>query len=155
MQTGIDVAIEDRQLVVAVTGQTLDLFALDLQRTLVLFHAVAVEDAHLDDRAEITRLARRSDVSRTSDAFSPKMARSSFSSGVIGLSPFGVILPTRISPGSDIGTDIDDARLVEVAQGFLADVGDVAGDLFRPKLGVTRGDFEFLDVDRGEDVVAA
>ena len=40
-----------------------------------------------------------SDVSRTSDAFSPKMARSSFSSGVIGLSPFGVILPTRMSPG--------------------------------------------------------
>ena len=41
----------------------------------------------------------RSDVSRTSDAFSPKMARSSFSSGVIGLSPFGVTLPTRMSPG--------------------------------------------------------
>ena len=28
------------------------------------------------------------------------MARSSFSSGVIGLSPFGVTLPTRMSPGS-------------------------------------------------------
>ena len=41
----------------------------------------------------------RSEVSRTSDAFSPKMARSSFSSGVIGLSPFGVTLPTRMSPG--------------------------------------------------------
>jgi hypothetical protein len=40
-----------------------------------------------------------SEVSRTSEAFSPKMARSSFSSGVIGLSPFGVILPTRMSPG--------------------------------------------------------
>jgi hypothetical protein len=37
-------------------------------------------------------------VSRTSDAFSPKIARSSFSSGVIGLSPFGVILPQRMSP---------------------------------------------------------
>ncbi|MCY1174775.1 hypothetical protein D9M73_149870 [compost metagenome] len=43
---------------------------------------------------------KRSEVSRTSDAFSPKMARSSFSSGVIGLSPFGVILPARMSPGS-------------------------------------------------------
>ena len=42
---------------------------------------------------------RRSEVSRTSEAFSPKMARSSFSSGVIGLSPFGVTLPTRMSPG--------------------------------------------------------
>src|SRR5206468_193872 len=40
-----------------------------------------------------------SDVSRTSPAFSPKIARSSFSSGVSCVSPFGVILPTRISPG--------------------------------------------------------
>ena len=31
--------------------------------------------------------------------FSPKIARRSFSSGVIGLSPLGVILPTRMSPG--------------------------------------------------------
>ena len=81
------------------------------------------------------------------------MARSSFSSGVIGLSPFGVILPTRMSPGSHFGADIDDARLVEVAQRFLADVRDVAGDVLRPELGVAGHDLEFLDVDRGEDVV--
>ena len=42
---------------------------------------------------------RRSEVSFTSRAFSPKMARSSFSSGVSSVSPFGVILPTRMSPG--------------------------------------------------------
>ena len=47
----------------------------------------------------VTPGGRRSEVSRTSEAFSPKMARRSFSSGVIGLSPFGVTLPTRISPG--------------------------------------------------------
>ena len=34
----------------------------------------------------------------TSLAFSPKMAVSSFSSGESSVSPFGVILPTRISP---------------------------------------------------------
>jgi hypothetical protein len=39
-----------------------------------------------------------SEVSRTSPAFSPKIARSSFSSGVSWVSPFGVILPTRMSP---------------------------------------------------------
>ncbi len=37
--------------------------------------------------------------SRTSPAFSPKIARSSFSSGVSCVSPFGVTLPTRMSPG--------------------------------------------------------
>ena len=40
----------------------------------------------------------RSELSFTSDAFSPKIARSSFSSGVSWLSPFGVTLPTRMSP---------------------------------------------------------
>ena len=42
---------------------------------------------------------RRSEVSRTSLAFSPKMARSSFSSGVSVVSPLGVTLPTNTSPG--------------------------------------------------------
>ena len=41
----------------------------------------------------------RKDESLTSDAFSPKMARNNFSSGDNWLSPFGVILPTKISPG--------------------------------------------------------
>ncbi|MCY1440212.1 hypothetical protein D9M71_564770 [compost metagenome] len=40
----------------------------------------------------------RREVSFTSDAFSPKIARSSFSSGVSWVSPFGVTLPTRMSP---------------------------------------------------------
>jgi hypothetical protein len=97
-QAAVDVAVEDRLLVVAVLGETLDLLALDRHGALVLLDAVAVEHAHLDDRAG-TPGGTRSEVSRTSEAFSPKMARSSFSSGVIGLSPFGVILPTRMSPG--------------------------------------------------------
>ena len=40
-----------------------------------------------------------SEESLTSEAFSPKIALRSFSSGVIGLSPFGVTFPTKISPG--------------------------------------------------------
>ena len=88
-----------RLLVVAVLGQTLDLVALDRERALVLVDAAAGEHAHLDDRALDARRHACSEVSRTSAAFSPKIARSSFSSGVIGLSPFGVTLPTRMSPG--------------------------------------------------------
>ena len=36
-----------------------------------------------------------------------------------------------------LGADVDDALLVEVLEGLLADVGDVARDLFRPELRVT------------------
>ncbi len=41
-----------------------------------------------------------SDVSRTSRAFSPKIARSRRSSGVSSVSPFGVTLPTSTSPST-------------------------------------------------------
>ena len=95
----------------------------------------------------------RSELSRTSPAFSPKIARSSFSSGESWVSPFGVILPTRMSPRLHLGADAHDARLVEVLEGLLADVRDVAGDLFLAELGVARDALELLDVDRGEDVV--
>src|SRR3546814_12549550 len=53
----------------------------------------------------------------------------------------------------DLGADIDDPRLVEVAQRFLADIGDVAGDVFRPELGVAGHHLEFVDMDRGEAAV--
>ena len=56
--------------------------------------------------------------------------------------------------GLHLGADIDDARLVEVLQRLFRDVRDVAGDLLRPELGVAGHHLEFLDVDRGEDVVA-
>jgi len=40
----------------------------------------------------------RREVSRTSRAFSPKIARNNLSSAVSSVSPFGVTLPTKISP---------------------------------------------------------
>ena len=40
-----------------------------------------------------------SDVSLTSLAFSPKIALNNLSSAVNSVSPFGVTLPTKISPG--------------------------------------------------------
>ena len=95
----------------------------------------------------------RSEVSRTSPAFSPKIARSSFSSG----RQLGLALRRDLADQDvarlHLGADADDARLVEVLEGLLADVRDVAGDLFLAELGVAGDALELLDVDRGEDVV--
>ena len=41
----------------------------------------------------------------------------------------------------------------ELRKRVFADVRDVAGDLFRPKLGVARLNLVLLDVDGGKDVV--
>ena len=54
----IGVAVEDRELVVAVLRETLDLLALDRLGALVLVDAVAVEHPDFDDRARDARAAR-------------------------------------------------------------------------------------------------
>ena len=53
----------------------------------------------------------------------------------------------------DLGADVDDAFLVEVLQRFLADVGDVAGDLLGAELGVAGLQLVLLDVDAREEVL--
>src|ERR1019366_10567360 len=52
-----------------------------------------------------------------------------------------------------LGADANDAALVEVLEGLLADVRDVARDLFLAELRVAGDALELLDVNRGEDVV--
>src|SRR5689334_12103953 len=93
-----------------------------------------------------------SEVSRTSRAFSPKIARSSRSWGQLGLA-LGRDLAHQDVPGDDLGADPDDAAIVEVGEDLVGDVRDVPGDLLGTQLGVARVDLVLLDVDRGEDVV--
>src|SRR5690606_37309771 len=45
--------------------------------------------------------------------------------------------------------DADDAVFVQILQRIFTDVGDVAGDLFRPQLGFARFDLMLLNMDRG------
>ena len=95
----------------------------------------------------------RSDVSFTSEAFSPKIARSSFSSGVSVVSPFGVTLPTSVSPGLHFGADVDDAGLVQAASCFSARFGMSRVISSAPSLVSRAITDQFLDVDRGVAVV--
>ena len=95
----------------------------------------------------------RREVSRTSRAFSPKIARSSRSSAVSSVSPLGVTLPTRMSPLLHLRADADDAAGIQIFQGVFAHVGDISCDLLRPQLGIPGLGLEFLDMNGGEHVV--
>src|SRR5205823_869448 len=53
-----------------------------------------------------------------------------------------------------LGTHIDDAVLIEVAQSFLADVGNISRDLFRSQLGVASINLVLLKMNRREQVIA-
>ena len=140
--------VEDADLVLQVLLHHVELVVLDRLGPLVLLDALAGEDLHVDDDALDARRAA-SEASRTSPAFSPKIARSSFSSGVSWVSPLGVTLPTRMSPGFTSAP----MRMMPLSSrslsALLGHVRDVAGDLLGPELGVARLDLELLDVDRG------
>ena len=152
-QTSVDVAIKNCQFIVAVTRQTLDFFTLDLKRAFVFFHTMAVKDTHLDDRAEIARLDPKRGIAHVTGLFTKDRPKQFFlwSHGAFTL---GRDLAHKDIAWLNVCADIYDARLVKVAQCFLADVGDIACDFLWPKLCITSRDFEFLNVDRSKDVIA-
>ncbi len=68
--------------------------------------------------------------------------------------PLGGHLAHQDIPGVNLGPHPDDAPLVQLPQHILPHVGDVAGNLLRPQLGVPGLNLVFLDVDGGVNVVA-
>jgi hypothetical protein len=113
---------------------------------------VAVEDAHFDDRARHARRQAQRGVANVRSLFTEDGAEELLLRRHRAFALRRDLAAQDVAR-LDLGTDVDDARLVEVAKRFLADVGDVAGDVLRPELGVAGHDLELLDVDRGEDVV--
>ncbi len=94
------VALDDTHLVGQVELEAAQRVVDDRLGALVALDAFAGEHLDVDDGAVRCPDGTRSEVSFTSEAFSPKIARSSFSSGVSWVSPFGVTLPTSTSPAS-------------------------------------------------------
>ena len=113
---------------------------------------MAVEHPHLDHRAGDARRQPERGVAHVRSLFAEDRAEELLLRCHRRLA-LGRDLAAQDVARLDLGADVDDARLVEVAQRFLADVGNVAGDVLRPKLGVAGHDLELFDVDRGEDVV--
>src|ERR1700689_357244 len=151
-QAGIDVTVEDRLFVVAVLGQALDLLALDRLGAFILLDAVAVEHAHFDDRALYARRHAQAGVAHIGRLFAEDGAQQLLFRRHRALA-LGRDLADQNVAGDDVGPDVDDAGFVEVLQRLFRYVRNVARDFLRSELGVARHRLEFLDMDRGEDVV--
>ena len=72
--------------------------------------------------------------------------------GKLGLA-LGGDLADQIVAGGDLSADADDAVLVQILQGVLADVGDIPGDLFRAQLGVTGLGLVLLNMNGGKHIL--
>ena len=114
---------------------------------------LATELADLDDLAALAvRQAQRA-VLHLACLLAEDRPQEALLGGQLGLA-LGRDLADQDVARAHLGADVDDALLVEVLERLLADVGDVAGDLLGPELGVARLHLVLLDVDAGEQVVA-
>jgi len=113
---------------------------------------LAVEDADADDGAGLAVGHLHRGVAHLARLLAEDRAEQPLLGGQLGLALRGDLADQDV-PGPHLGTDPDDAALVEVGEHVLADVGDVAGDLLGTELGVPGVDLVFLDVDRGQHVV--
>ena len=77
LETAVNIALKDREFVVAVFGKPFNFLTLDGNGAFVLIDAVTVKYAHFNDRTGNARMEHVSETYHlTSAAFSPKMARS-------------------------------------------------------------------------------
>ena len=123
--------------------------AVHARHQLVAF--LAGEDADVDDLAALAVGQAQRGVLHLAGLLAEDGAQEALLRGQLGLA-LGRDLADQDVARLDLGADVDDALLVEVLEGLLADVGDVAGDLFGPELGVARLQLVLLDVDAGEEV---
>jgi hypothetical protein len=123
--------------------------AVHARHELVAF--LAAEDADVDDLAALAVRQAQARVLHFAGLLAEDRAEEAFLGGQFGLALRGDLADQDVAR-LDLGTDVDDAFLVQVLERFLADVRDVAGDLFGPELGVARLQLVLLDVDAGEEV---
>src|SRR6185295_3054021 len=111
-------------------GQTLDLFPLDRQRTLVLVDAVAVEHAHFHDRALHARGHAERGVADVGGLFAEDSPQQLFFRRHRAFALRRDLADQDVA-GAHFRTDVDDAGLVEVFQRLFRNVVNIAGDFLR------------------------
>src|SRR5205085_2482686 len=89
----------------------------------------------LDDLAALAVRQAEARVLHLAGLLAEDRPEESLLRGELGLALRGDLADEDVA-GADLGADVDDPLLVEVLQGLLADVRDIAGDLLAPELRV-------------------
>ena len=124
-----------------------------LHAGLQLVAVLAGEDLHVHDDAVLAVRHTQGGVAHLAGLLAEDGAQQALLGGQLRLA-LGRDLADQDITRAHLGADADDAALVQVLQRVLAHVGDVAGDLLGPELGVAGFDLVFLDVDGGVHVLA-
>jgi hypothetical protein len=113
---------------------------------------VAVEDAHADNGAGLAVGNLQGGVPDFAGLLAEDGAQQALLRGQLGFTLRGDLSDQDVA-GFNLGTDVDDAALVQACQDFLGHVGDVTGDFLGTKLGVAGIDLVLLNVNGGKNVL--
>ena len=110
------------------------------------------EDLHVHhDAALAVRHAQRG-VADFAGLFTEDGAQQAFFCGQIGLALRRYLTDQNIA-GVDLRTDADDTVLVQILHRVVADVGNIAGDLFRSQFGLAGLGLELFNMNGGVNIV--
>src|SRR5262249_6593570 len=152
LHLAVEGVAEDLDLLVARLLEAHALVVLDVLRALVLLRAFAAEDAGVDDDAAHARRDAERAVADVARLLAEDRAEELLLRRELRLALRRDLADEDVAR-LHFGADADDAALVEVLEGLLADVRDVARHFLFAELRVAGDALELLDVDRGEDVV--
>src|SRR6185369_15594844 len=129
-----------------------DLILLDRARAVVLLDALSREDARVDDCALDARRDAEAGVADLARLLAEDRAEELLFGRELRLALRRDLADEDVA-GLHLGADADDAGVVEVVEGLVADVRDVPRNLFLAELRVARDALELFDVHRREHVV--
>ncbi len=128
-------------------------FTLDALAALVFVQPLAREDFDVDDDAFDARRHGQRRIFHIAGLFAEDRAEQLFFRRQLGLALRRDLADQNVAR-LHLRTDADDAALVEIPKRFFAHIRNVAGDVLFAQLGIAGFDFELLDVDRRECVLA-
>jgi hypothetical protein len=152
LHAGVGGLADDLDLIRHVLLELGALRVFDLSRAVVLLRALAGEDARVDDDAADARRDAQRGVTDIARLLTEDGAEQLLLGAELRLALRRDLADEDVA-ALHLGADPHDARVVEVLEGLLADVRDVARDLFLAELGVARDALELLDVHGGVDVL--
>ena len=151
-QARIERTLLDRLFIVAVLRQAFNFRTLDRHRALILVDAAAGEDAHINNSASNARRQLQRCVTHIGSLFTEDRTQQLFFRRHRAFALWRHLAHQNIAR-IHLGTDIDNAGFVQIAQRFFAHIRNIAGDFFLAKLRVARHHLKFFDMDRGEHII--
>ena len=145
--------VDDPQLFMVITLQFHLVIGFNALRALILIEPLARKDFHIDDNAFHTRRHRERRILHITGLLTKDRPEQFLFRSQLSLA-FRRHLTDKDIARLDLGTDADDAALIQISQRLFADIGNISRHIFLTQLGVTSFHLEFFNMDGREGVLA-